>query len=94
MANKKNYYYVLVMTNHGPVFVTGIPERRTAQWDKLEKPMEFSRDYARDVTIGLCVNGHMAYTVCQPYELNNQPYRYELGELEFKEKEEEGGDEE
>lgn len=94
MANKKNYYYVLVIQNYGPVFVTGIPERNMAEWDKLKKPREFTREYARDIAMGLGLNGYLAYVVCQPYELDNQPYRYELGELEFKENDKEGGDEE
>ena len=31
MAKKKTYYYVLVMTNYGPVFVTKV-YRKTAEW--------------------------------------------------------------
>ena len=95
MANKKNYYYyVLVIQNYGPVFVTGVQPKHVAEWDRLKKPMEMSREYARDMAIGLTWNGYLAYVVCQPYELNCQPYRYEDGKLEFKGNDKEGGDEE
>lgn len=89
MANKKNYYYVLVIQNYGPVFVTGVQPKHVAEWDRLEKPMEMSREYARDMAIGLTWNGYLAYVVCQPYELDNQPYRYKDGKLEFKENDKE-----
>jgi hypothetical protein len=41
MAKKQNYYYVLVMTNNGPVFVTSVNNLdKTAYWDKNEKPLD------------------------------------------------------
>ena len=80
---KKNYWYVIVMTDYGAVFVTGIPERNTAEWDKLKKPMEFSMEYAQQTALGLCANGYLAYSVCQSFKLDNQPYRYNLGEFKF-----------
>ncbi len=83
MANQKNYWYVIVLTNYGPVFVTGIPEYHTAKWDKAETPREFTKSYAQDLALGLCVNGYIAYAVCQPFKITHQPYRYDLGEFRF-----------
>lgn len=88
MANRKNFYYVLVMTNTGPVFVTDIPERNKAVWDRLKIPMEFgSKSYAQDVATGLKFNGHLAYMVVHPYELDYQPYLYSKGKFKWADKE-------
>ena len=83
MAKKTRWYYVLVLTNDGPVFVTGIGEHKTAFWKCDEKPKEFSKEYAEDVAFGLTINGHMAYAVCTRYELTSQPYRYDKGEFKW-----------
>lgn len=83
MAKKSNWWYVLVLTNYGAVFVTGIPGHNTAQWEKNKKPREFSKEYAQQMAIGLCANGYLAFAVCQPFELKSQPYRYDLGEFRF-----------
>ena len=84
MAKKQNYWYVLVMTDDGPVFVTGIPQRNWANYNKDEKPMEFvSKETARDVALGLNLNMQLAYAVCQPFEIVNQPYRYDDGHFEW-----------
>ena len=90
MANKKNHYYVLVMTNYGPVFVTKVNNaNKTAEWNKLEKPKEFEKFWAEDLTLGLNLNFHMAFTICSKFEIDYQPYRYEAGEFEWKENEKE-----
>ena len=84
MAKRKNYYYVLVMTDSGPTFVTSIPERNWANYDKLEKPMEFgSKDYAQEVANGLCLNFQLAYMVNSNYEIPGQPYLYSKGQLKW-----------
>ena len=80
---KKNHYYVLVITNCGAVFVTDVPHRNEAEWDRLQKPKEFSKEYASDIALGLCCNGYLAYMVCQPFEISNQPYRYDFGCLRW-----------
>lgn len=81
---KKNYWYVLVLTNEGPKFVTGILPKKTAEWDKLKPPMEFtSKEYAQDVAIGLCANFHIAFSVCQPFALDSQPYFYKNGQFRW-----------
>lgn len=91
MANKKkNFYYVLVMTGYGPVFVTDIHYAdKTAEWNKTKKPLEVGEYRAKDLAMGLQCNGHLAYAVSNFYELDTQPYRYDIGELTWKDKEEE-----
>lgn len=87
MAKKKNYWYVLVLTDDGPTFVTSVknyPEK-VAYWNKDEKPYEFSREWAQDLAWALCVNGHMSYAVSQRFEIENQPYAYNRGHFEWKE---------
>lgn len=88
MAKKQNYWYVLVMTDNGPVFVTGVSEHKVAHWEKDKAPKEFSSEYAKDMAFGLMVNSYLAYPVCTRFELNTQPYRYDIGEFEWKMKEE------
>ena len=83
MAKKTKWYYVLVLTNQGPVFVTGIGEGKTAFWNCNEKPKEFSKDWSEDMAFGLTINGHMAYSICTRYELTNQPYLYSKGHFEW-----------
>lgn len=84
MATRKYFYYVLVMTNSGPVFVTGIPERNWANYNKDEKPMEFgSKSYAQEVANGLCMNFQQAYMITSQWEIERQPYRYNDGHFEW-----------
>ena len=87
MANKKkNYWYVLVCTNEGPVLVTKVHnENKTAEWNRTEKPIDFSENWAKDLTFGLRCNFNSAFTVCSPVELDSQPYRYaDGGHFEWK----------
>ena len=84
MAKQTKWYYILVLTNQGPVFVTKLGEGKTAFWNCEETPKEFSKEWAEDVAFGLAVNGYTAYAVCTRYELDHQPYRYSEGEFEWK----------
>jgi len=84
MAKSKYHYYVLVLTGHGPVFVTGIPERNYAKWDKLQPPMELSKAAAEDVAMGLNLNGFTACMVVYPYTLEHQLFFYNKGQFEWK----------
>lgn len=87
MTTKKIHYYVLVITNAGPVFVTSKDNSsKTAYWNKDEKPLELSKTVAEDLALGLNLNMHKAYVVSLPWEEENQPYCYSLGEFEWKEK--------
>lgn len=88
MAKKQNYYYVMVMTDHGPVFVTSVNNAdKTAYWNDTEAPKELGKYYAEDLTMGLNLNGHLAFTICSKFELDNQPYYYRKGGFEWKTKE-------
>lgn len=81
MANsKKNFWYVIVMTNEGAKFVTKIDySDKSAYWNKEEKPLELSQSTAKDLAMGLSANMHLAFAVCSFYEIDNQPYRYNKG---------------
>lgn len=86
---KDHFHYVLVITNSGPVFVTGEGEGKTAYWKKDEKPKQFSDTWAAHMTLGLLVNGYLAYHVDSPIEIEDQPYFYDEGHFEWKEDKEE-----
>ena len=83
MATKKNYYYILVMTNDGPVFVTDILPNKYAEWNKDKEPKEFDKTRAEDITMGLNMNFNMAFMICSKWEIDNQPYRYNSGKFEW-----------
>lgn len=88
MAKKTNYYYVLVITDHGPVFVTSVDNRnKVAHWNDAEVPKELGKYYAEDLAMGLNLNGTYALVVCNRFELDNQPYRYDMGGFEWRAKE-------
>lgn len=84
MAKKQNWYYVLVMTDGGAVFVTDVDRRnKEAHWVKTDKPLAMSKEWAEDLTLGLNLNWHLAFTVCSKFELDNQPYLYNIGEFKW-----------
>lgn len=84
MAKKKEYGYVLVMTEKGPVFVTKVNNAdRTAEWNKLEKPYSMSKENAQFLAKALTLNGNSAYPVIIDYEQSYQPYRYDVGDFEW-----------
>ena len=86
MAKKKNYYYVLVFTNGGPVYVTSVDySNKTARWDKSEEPLEFSKSEAESLCFGLRCNFTSAVVVVMPTEVDTQPYLYDMFEFEVKE---------
>jgi len=84
-TKKKNFWYVLVMTETGPTFVTDVNHRdKTAEWDKDGSPLEMSESEAKDLAIGLQLNYHLSYAICNAYALDSQPYHYEFGEFVWK----------
>lgn len=93
MSKKKIHYYVLVFTSTGPVYVTELPERHYAKWDKEKQPIDFSKNMAEEIAFGLKLNGYSAEMVVTPIELTSQPYRYSHGKFEWKIKEVESADE-
>lgn len=65
--SKKDVYVVGVLQNYEDrteiKYVTGIPERNYAEWKAGEIAMEFSKEYAKDLAFGLCVNGYAAIPI-------------------------------
>jgi len=83
-GKKKNFWYVIVMTNNGPVFVTKINRSdKTAEWHKDEKPLEMGESVAKDLAMGLMCNMTSAYAVYNFYELDHQPYLYNRGQFKW-----------
>ena len=84
MAKRKNHYYVLVMTNYGPVFVTSVDRtNRTAHWDATAAPLEFDKYWAEDLTMGLLCNGYTVFTVYSRIPQDTQAYIYDKGHFEW-----------
>ena len=86
MSNRpsnKYHYYILVLTQKGPKFVTKLGTNRTAYWNANEKPLEVSREWAIDVSYGLTWNCNPAYPVCVNYEIEIQPFMYDRGHFEW-----------
>ena len=93
-TKKKNHWYVLVCSSEGAMFVTSIDNsNKTAFWNKLERPKEFSESYAKDLALGLMCNGYSAYPVCAPIDGISQPYHYSKGGFEWKWNKKEDNDE-
>ena len=92
MATKKNYYYILVMTGNGPIFVTGIKPHHYAEYDRQKKPMLFEKVRAEDITQGLNLNFITAYMITSKWEIDTQPYNYKDYDIEFVERKEEKED--
>lgn len=88
MANKKKeYWYVLVMTKNGAVFVTETNNwERTAYWHKNKEPMSFTKSNAQYLSMALTMNGHIAYAVGDTWEHTTQPYNYENGSFYWRRK--------
>ena len=85
MASKKQklHYYILVMSNEGPMFVTST-KYHSAYWNYKEEPMEFDKTWAEEIARGLNLNLYLAYVVAQPWEIESQPYRYTDYQVEWK----------
>ena len=86
MATKKNYHYVLVFTNEGPVYVTSVNNaNHWAKWEKDKVPQDFPKYYAEDLVLGLNLNLCHAVLVTSKYQLL-QPYNYDSYACAFTEK--------
>lgn len=85
MATKKQtkWWYVLVLTDEGPKFVTSVGSDNTANWDKVGTPYEMSENWAKSISLGLTWNGWTAFAICSSYEITYQPYRYSNGHFEW-----------
>ena len=83
-SKKKNFWYVMVITEDGPAFVTKVNHSdKTAEWHKDEKPLELGEYMAKDLAMGLMCNMHLAFATVNYYELENQPYLYNIGHFEW-----------
>lgn len=83
MATRKNHYYILVLSDFGSVFVTN-NDREFSYWERTDVPMDYgSKKYAESEAYGLRLNGHKAYAITLPYELDYQPYLYDRGHWEW-----------
>lgn len=65
MAKKAEQYVVGILfptqTETTIKYVTSVQtEPKVAKWDDGEPAMTFSKDYAKDLAFGLCVNGYAA----------------------------------
>lgn len=87
MGKQKDYWYVLVLTEEGPVFVTDVDNAtKVAKWNKHEPPCKLTEYWAKDLAVGLRCNLFLAYAVCNGVEITHQPYHYDSGAFEWKEK--------
>ena len=86
MTKSKYHHYVLVLGSTGAAFVTAIYPKHTAEWCKTDKPLEFTKDMAEDVALGLTLNFNIAYHITVPYEIEAQPYHYDKGDFKWVEK--------
>lgn len=83
---KETYYYVLVFTQSGPIYVTSQDyATKTAFWEKDKEPKLFTMHTAEDLTFGLRCNGHQAVTVKSPAVIDYQPYRYSAYKIVWEE---------
>ena len=83
MAKSKYHYYVLVITNEGPKYVTEILENNWCKWNEEDAPYEMSASFAEDVYIGLCANLNYALLIKSRVKISHHPYRYEEFNLKF-----------
>ena len=48
-------------------YVTSVQtEPKVAKWDDGKEAMTFSKDYAKDLAFGLCINGYAAIVMIKP----------------------------
>lgn len=53
----------------------------------MEKPLELDKFWAEDLVLGLNLNMHTAFLVCQNWEITCQPYRYENWKISWNKRE-------
>ena len=72
MARKAKEEYVVgilfpTKTQTTIKYVTSVQtEPKIAKWDNGESAITFSKDYAKDLAFGLCMNGYAAITMIKP----------------------------
>ncbi len=81
MAKRTNYY-VLVMREYGPVYVTKLErDTKVSFWNMDEPPLAMTKSLAEDIAFGLRCNGYLCYVVHlgKGGDIVGQPYRYDKG---------------
>ena len=71
MAQKAEQYVIGILSSHKDrteiKYVTSVQtEPKVAHWEDGKEAMEFSKDYAKDLVFGLCVNGYSAIVMIKP----------------------------
>ena len=71
MARKTEQYVIGILSPHKDrteiKYVTSIQtEPKVAHWEDGKEAMTFSKDYAKDLAFGLCVNGYTAIVIIKP----------------------------
>ena len=71
MAKKAEQYVVGILfptkTETTIKYVTGVQtEPKVAKWDDGKEAMIFSKNYAKDLAFGLCMNGYAAIVMIKP----------------------------
>lgn len=89
MAKRKKFYYVLVFTNAGPVYVTKVDNtNKVCYWNDADKPYEFgSEQIAVEHAWALGLNGTSCVAVVSHCEKETHPYNYEDYDCTFVKKE-------
>ncbi len=75
MARKAEQYAIGILfptrTETTIKYVTSVQtEPKVAKWDDGETAMTFSKDYAKDLAFGLCINGYAAIPIIKADYLN------------------------
>ena len=71
MTRKAEQYVIGVLSSYKDrteiKYVTSVQtEPKVAKWDEGKEAKTFSKDYAKDLAFGLCVNGYTAIVMIKP----------------------------
>lgn len=75
MSKKSETYVVGILFTYEDrteiKFVTDLKRlEKEAYWNNDEEAMTFSKEYAKDLALGLCINGHVAIPMLKASYLN------------------------
>ena len=91
MAN--SFYYVLVLTEEGGVFVTDT-NGKNVEYDMEKTPKSFTKGMAEDIRFGLTLSVMLpTYVIVSPFALTSQPFKYDQGCFTWVSKPKKGGEE-
>ena len=71
MARKSEQYVIGILSSYEDrteiKYITSVQtEPKIAKWDDGKEAKTFSKDYAKDLAFGLCVNGYTAIVMIKP----------------------------